>query len=139
MDTALRTLRGIVFTAAGLVILASGFLLVSQTQSFIQHAHLTQGVAISSESAWTPVVQFTTQDGQAVEFISKAQGHSPFYALGDSVPVIYNPENPEEAEINEPNYLWATHRALFLVGCVFSIVGPAELILLAIQRRREPG
>jgi hypothetical protein len=54
-----------------------------------------------------PVVEFETPAGRAVRFESGASFRrwTPYHP-GDAVKVLYLPERPETAEIDDPRFLW---------------------------------
>lgn len=74
-----------------------------------------------------PVVEFKTAPGRAVRFKSSAalRRPTPFHT-GDTVNVLYLPDTPEKAEIDDPRFLWLpSGLTLFLGGVllVVSVVG----------------
>jgi hypothetical protein len=74
----------------------------------------------------SPVVEFKTAAGRAVRFKSAAvRRPTPFHA-GDAVNVLYLPDTPEKAEIDDPRYLWLPGGMALFVGGVLlavSVVG----------------
>jgi hypothetical protein len=75
-----------------------------------------------------PVVAFETQDGREITFISSFGSNPPKYSPGDTVSVLYLPDNPEEAEINDFFAIWGHIIIPSIMGSV--IFGFALIILL---------
>ncbi|GIV39422.1 MAG: hypothetical protein KatS3mg033_1222 [Thermonema sp.] len=72
-----------------------------------------------------PRVEFYTSSGEKVDFWSKFEVSQDLfsYKIGDKVPVIYNPDNPAEAQIDafwERNFL---HLFLLLLGGIIALIG----------------
>ncbi|WP_165944803.1 DUF3592 domain-containing protein [Saccharopolyspora terrae] len=83
--------------------------------------------------AWSPVIAFTDNAGNRVEFTPVAQGSGLTLATGSTVEVIYLPDAPQRAQVNTWSHL------LFpgLVACVGGVgflVFVAFLILPALSR-----
>ena len=92
------------------------------------------GVVTDIRASWTSsgetqlskcVLRFETPDGRTVETVSsEVPGHSPRAEVGESVPVVYDPDDPQRARIegisgNEV-FAWALTGA---VGGLFCLLG----------------
>ncbi len=87
----------------------------------------------SSKYSWMPVFRFTTQDGRTFTVTSNiAQSPSP-WKFGDHVPVLYQPDHPENAHIDSFFQLWAPQVIVGIVGAGFSTVP----LLIFLRRRRS--
>lgn len=75
----------------------------------------------SDGSAFRPVVQFKTANGQSVEFVSSYSSSPPAYDVGEPVIVVYPPEEPLNAIIKGDGQL--LHIILMTVGGIFAAVG----------------
>src|SRR5262245_52955201 len=76
-----------------------------------------------------PIVKFKTRAGEDIEFESSL-GSSPMpYGKGEEVPVVYSPEYPRQAEINQPMALWGMELVLGGFG-ILSLVF-ALLVLIS--------
>jgi hypothetical protein len=75
----------------------------------------------SDGSTYAPVVRFSTSNGQRVEFTTSYYSSPPDYEVGESVTVIYRPEQPEKAVIKGDGQLF--HIIFMLVGGVVVAVG----------------
>ena len=69
---------------------------------------------------YKPVVHFITESGKNVSFTSTYSSSPPAYDVGESVQVIYSPENPEKAVIKGEG-LW--FRIIFMIvgGVIISL------------------
>jgi hypothetical protein len=70
-----------------------------------------------------PVVEFETPAGRAVRFESAASVRRPTpYHPGDAVNVLYLPDRPEKAEIDDPRFLWMpAGMGLFFGGLLLAV------------------
>jgi hypothetical protein len=66
-----------------------------------------EGSAILRAS-YHPIVRFTTQNGETLEFTDAAGTQSPSYEVGDPVNVLYDPYDPGQARVRSWNLIWQT-------------------------------
>ena len=102
-----------VFAAASLIFAAW---LAWMTNAFLVRAERTQGTVIelvehtapgergTSKLAYRPKIRFEAPGSGAQEMEMGLQTGSPAYAPGDKVTVVYDPANPQNADIEE---FWA--------------------------------
>jgi hypothetical protein len=64
-------------------------------------------------------VGFTTRDGREISFYSEVATTHRDYRVGDSVQVLYDPRDPEHAEIASFVRLWLLPFTLLLFAAVF--------------------
>ena len=111
-------------------------LLISSVVSFIKKR---RQVAASSSAAgvvtelvkemgqrgylYYPQVQFTTASGQTISFKSSVGSNPATYRAGQNVEVIYDPRNPQQAEIDSLTSLWIVPGCLLGMGLVFTVIG----------------
>jgi len=135
----------LIFTLFGLLFFAIGSGLTMRQRSLEQQGIEAQGVVIdlqenydSDGSTYKPVVQFKTRGGQNVEFASSYSSNPPAYDIGESVTVVYPPENPSEAIIKGDGQI--LHIIFMLLGGIFASVG-FFLVLAGIRNTMvsEPG
>lgn len=76
------------------------------------------------------LVQFTTDQGKTIEFMSRYEKPSgnavfsdPIYDVGDKVPVLYLPSNPNTAELKTPFLLWGDGLVVAILGMIFVLGG----------------
>ena len=53
-----------------------------------------------------PIVEFTDQSGKSVSFVSPMNFGEKSFSSGDQVEIVYPPNNPEEAWINNTRSFW---------------------------------
>jgi hypothetical protein len=78
---------------------------------------------------FTPLVRFRSRDGETVEFQSTLRTNPPAYRTGQSVTVLYQPEDPGSATIRGFLSLWLTPLVLSLIGTVFLLIGTAFIVV----------
>jgi len=129
----------IIFILLGLGMLGGGFYAYWQEKQFDKIAVSTSGTVIDfaqrrgyvrnnqdSRSRaviyYHPVVQFTDQQGKSQEFNTSEGSTSPKYRRGDKVTVLYEPDNPEFAVIDD----WGRYLITMIlggIGVVFTLFG----------------
>lgn len=75
----------------------------------------------SDGSTYTPVVQFKTNSGQSIEFTSSYSSSPPAYDVGESVTVVYPPDNPSDAIIKGDGQF--LHIIFMLLGGAAAAIG----------------
>ncbi|MFZ2804336.1 MAG: DUF3592 domain-containing protein [Patescibacteria group bacterium] len=137
-----------VFLGLGIVgiplVVASAYFFVT-TELFISHAAATQGqvtelIKHTSASAkgtyysYVPHVSFTTPQGQPADFLSSAEGDPPLYHAGQRVPVLYDPQDPSHAKIDD---FWGLWMYAFISGVVgVSFLSPA-LVAWILSKKKQ--
>jgi hypothetical protein len=82
-----------------------------------------------------PVVRFVTAREQAVRFQASEGSSDPFaYGAGDSIRVLYDPANPQDARLDMWASRWGDSIALGMVGLVLAALGALGFWLV-----RSPG
>jgi hypothetical protein len=87
------------------------------------------------DTAYYPILQFTTESGKVREFRSPAGqlGNSPPYTLGMTIPVLYDPDDILPPAINSWFALWGGHVVCLLAGPI--LLGGAAIIYFAFGHR----
>ncbi len=105
------------------------------TQKFLASAVETTGtvVALNEESSndtdsvtgttYRPVIGFRIDAARAFTFESMVHSNPPLYRVGDTVPVLYNPLDPNQARIRSFTYLRLLPILLGGLGVLFSGLG----------------
>lgn len=84
-----------------------------------------EGTQIEKKYRYRPEIRFKTHAGRTIDFVAPIATRPSRYAIGDEVEVLYNPENPNEVQINSFLHLWFA--TLMLVGFGFLIAGMGVL------------
>ncbi|MBD1900248.1 DUF3592 domain-containing protein [Trichocoleus sp. DQ-A3] len=126
---------GSIFFVVGAGMLLGSFVNYHQTQDFIKSSSSTTGTIINlklqvsrKSRAYFPVFQFQTPNGETIKVESNMGSNPPGYEIGQSVPIIYSPNNPSEAEINSFWSLWFAAIFLLGMGGLFAGIGLNMLV-----------
>jgi hypothetical protein len=112
----------------GGIFLAIALFFFVREQSFLSSAETASGkvtglMASSSSSnggGLCPVIQFSTSDGQQVEYYGNICTSPPFWRPGDVVEVVYDPQNLDKVQIKNilSQYLIVLILTIFGVVCL---------------------
>ena len=115
------------------------------TLRFVTDAERSTGTVIDLDSqmsdgdiVYYPEVRFTTAEGRTVEFKSSSGSSSP-PDVGDRVEVLYDPDDPRDAQLSGFFSLWLWPIAcggLGIAFSVFSLFSPGWGLLARGRRRR---
>lgn len=133
-----------VLLLTGVSLLCGSIYLFITTQHFLKVAELTTGTVVElavsrssdGSSTYWPVVQFQTQNGQLIEFISSSGSNPPAHDLGDVIEVLYPNDEPTEAKINSYLDLWLMFIIVTALGSLFFAFGLGMLYFGGRVRRR---
>jgi hypothetical protein len=123
-------------TVGGGLIIASVFM-GQKTLQFINSAQRAQGVIVekaekrSSKGGRTyyPIIEFQgPQTGQAIRFRHNFGTSMPSWQVGDNVNVLYNPNEPQDAIMEDGVWNWFVPGMFMAVGLFFIFVGQATSI-----------
>jgi hypothetical protein len=117
----------------GLLLLAGALYDFSSTSTWLKRAVEVQGTVIrmlhvtdkDGDVLFKPVVRFSTADGKIVEFQSSISSRPAAYSVGQSVPVVYLPDEPGRAAIRGFLSLWMGSLVLGFIGAIFFGIGAA--------------
>jgi len=93
-----------------------------RSRSKRRYTNSSGSVSRSSKKSYAPLVEFQTDDGNTVEFVSSSSSNPPAYGEGDRVEVLYDPWEPTDAKINNFFSLWGLSGILGFMGAIFSAV-----------------
>ena len=102
---------------------------------FLAVAKTTQGRVVSMESStsdgstvYYPIVKYTfPHDNQSVRFKHSVGSSHPGWSTGDTVTVLYNPEDKNDAMIDDGWMNWLGPGILACLGTIFLLAGLATL------------
>ncbi|WP_343560151.1 DUF3592 domain-containing protein [Kiloniella sp. b19] len=83
------------------------------------------------QTLYFPVVRFMTRDGRAINFQAGTGSQSPIHSAGDPVTILYNPEAPEDARLDDFASLWGPALAMAAMGAF------ALFLSHLLQKRRD--
>jgi hypothetical protein len=106
-------LIGLTFTVIGLVVLFIGLFWLNATSERLKRMIDGTGTVvevtrrrIGDDINYYPRIEFQTQTGETFQFESNTGGSSTSYRVGDQVPILYNPQMPQDATINSWYEIW---------------------------------
>jgi len=119
-----------IFAIIGLALLTGCVYLYSDKQAFKKKAEISQGVVVEliierfdKTIMYAPIISFTTKEGDKIEFTSAIGNNSPSYRVGETVEIIYDPKEPNKADINSFTSLWMAPLILGVFGIIFFLIG----------------
>lgn len=117
------------FAIIGLILLGGAFYLYQDKQAFLKKAEVTQGTVVellSTKSknsiSYCPVIEFITKTGKKIKISSSVSSNPPSYNVGENVEVLYDPINPNKADINGFSSLYLAPLILGIVGTAFFLM-----------------
>jgi hypothetical protein len=133
---------GIVFSLVGGLLAMIGVFLLIRTRIFISKAQEVKGTVIqmvyshSSEGGggYSPVYQFKTITGQTITVTDGLSSNPPMFKTGQTIDVLYDPENPEKARIKKFMSLYFVSILLGGMGLIFGGIGIGLLIFELLDK-----
>lgn len=133
-----RLIVGSVFAPVGLILLGVAVALFVSSAAFAKTADRTEGTVVDlayrNGAAYPFVTYVSPSDRREYTFGESTGAWPPAYAVGERVPVLYDPARPGDARIDS----WANRLLGPLIcgglGIVFASVGA---LLLLLERRRS--
>lgn len=135
IDRGFRIARyaSIFFIVIGIGLLIGAAVSFQKTHTLIQQGITTEGTVlklnreIDSEGDvfYYPLISFVTEAGQEIRFESKLGSGSPDYTEGQTVAILYTPEKPTDARIND-------FQNLYFLPLVLGGLGLFDLIITMI-------
>jgi hypothetical protein len=122
----------------GLLLLLAAAWSVWTTKAWLARAVEVQGSVIemvrvrdsdNTGYLFTPLVRFRTAEGKVIEFQSGVRTNPPAYRTGQTVSVLYDPEEPQSAAIRGVLSLWLMPIILSFIASIFLGVGTAMIVL----------
>jgi len=122
------------FAPIGVLLLLVTASIISSKTAWLARAVEVQGTVIEMHRfrndegtgyLYYPVVRFATAEGKTLEFESSTRTYPPAYRTGETVTVVYDPDEPQSATIRGFISLWLGPLIAGFVGCVFLAVGAA--------------
>lgn len=133
------------FLCIGLLMLAGAVASWNHARTFMATALTAQGEVIellaertqSNSVTYSPVVAFTTANGEYIEFTSSTSSYPPAYAPGEQVEVFYQPGKPRDAQLDGMFEQWGVVLIFGFMGLCFGAVGAGVLIVQYLGRTRR--
>ena len=136
------------FIAVAVITLTISFFVYRHVHGFVQSASRAQATITKlterrdhdSDIVYYPVFTFKDSKGQTHEIDSSSGQYPPAYKVGDTVTVLYQPEQPENAKLDSFFDIWGWAAMLGGFGVLDLVVGLGMLaVVFIIQRsKHEP-
>jgi len=138
-----------IFAVVGMGLLIGGAFAFQHTRRFLATAITAQGVVKenvphqehdkNNNIKWVyyPRISFRTSDGQELSFMSDAGSNPPSYRVNDRVAVVYDPHQPEHADVNSFMALWFLPTLLGGMGVLFCSFGVVAAALKFATARKN--
>lgn len=122
-------IENIIVILAAIVPLGVSAYLFMNTRKFVNAATKTKGTVIRLDpregskggTIYLPIFEFRTLDGQVITVAHDSAQKPAQYKVGQSIDVLYNPENPQDAKISGSTNLYMLPVIFAVVGVVASI------------------
>ena len=132
---------GTVFGFVGMLLFAIGIFILIRTKIFMDKAQEVKGTVIrmvyrrdsDGGGGYSPVYQFRTITGQTIEIADGMSSNPPMFTEGQSVDVLYDPENPNRARITKWSSLYFVPLLLGGLGIIFGGIGMVLLFFKLIS------
>jgi hypothetical protein len=136
-ETLFATVTSAVFIALGVAMIWAGSALWHQHTELVGHGVRVKGTMVGFEqigldlddsrvdAGLVPVVRFRTEDGRALTV--RASGAPPYLhrqRSGDPVFVVYDPDHPDDARIDELAGMWFAPLLFWLIGFAVVLIPP---------------
>lgn len=112
-----------IFCIMGIVIWAQAFYIYQKDRKFTEKAKLASGTVLRSSANDRTFVSFVTTEGKEIKFSSNTGNNPSSFTEGESVQVLYDPANPNNARINNFYILYLGVSVLGFLGAVFFFTG----------------
>lgn len=130
---------GVAFVLLGLALLVSAGVVFFRQRKERATALRASGVVVDLARSqgqrgylYHPVVEFETASGRKARF-QEELGRSPAgYKAGQEVKVLYQPDNPEKAEIDSGSSLYFFPGCLLAMGAAFTLLGACLAAVMAL-------
>lgn len=136
------------------IIIAAVFWGIYENRTFIKNAHLAKGTVVGfyektsyytlsgskasrKSSSYAPIVRFTTKKGETISFISEASSALSIYSKGEHVKVLYDPSNPDNAEINDFFSLYLGQVIVGGIGLFIVLLGLGIAVIPKLKGRKN--
>jgi hypothetical protein len=133
---------GILFPLIGVGLLVGGVVTAVWGRRKWAAARAAQGQVIDLErqvvtpgsaGVYCPVVRFSTETGQVVEFTSEHGSRPAMHKVGQTVRVRYDPLEPHQAEVDSALARWLVPGVMFAIGALFLCGGCMGILVYILM------
>jgi hypothetical protein len=135
-------ITGLVLVLPGLVFLGLGLWQYLEARSFVNNSVSTQGKVIRMETLsssdgvmFAPVFEFSDEEGLRYLKASDTGNYPAKYRAGETVEVLYLPDNPIDAKISSNFSVWGGAMILLIIGALFLFFGAVGSVIVLLLYR----
>jgi len=128
----------------GISLIIGSIYSIQNTNKFLSLASTTIGNVVgfdrndSGDSiTYSPVVEFVTESGESIEFVSSVGSSDPNYSRGENVKIYYLPFSPNEAKIDGVFELWGLSIITGAIGSVFLLIVFGKVAFTKLSHQKE--
>ncbi|MCH4254718.1 MAG: DUF3592 domain-containing protein [Proteus vulgaris] len=133
------------FAIIGVVIFVVALFVIKSELHLVRNGIETTGVVIelsinkssNDRSIYHPIIQFTTKDNREIIFRSLEGSNPSRFHLGENISIIYLPDDPQKATINNFLGLYGAGTILGVFGLIFATIGPIPLYFMRRRANRD--
>jgi len=133
-------IAGAILGLVAFTLIALALFFLIRTRLFISKSQqvkgtITQMVYTSDADGggYSPVFRFRTLDGREVEASENLVTNPPQFKVGQTVDILYDPENPNRARIKKGFNLYFVPGLLGCMGLLFGCIG---IVFIALEVRK---
>jgi hypothetical protein len=143
-------LVGWIFAVMGVALLIAAGVIYQYDRTFAETAKSATGQVIEQVPSWSKDregrasrgyasrVRFMVEDGRAMEFVETVFSYPPRHGLGAQVPVLYDPDRPSQAMIDDFGGRYTALAIVGALGTIFSMLSiPLVTVAIRSARRKE--
>lgn len=135
-----RKLAGAILLIVGVVLACITVIVERHQEKVFAGAVHTTGTIVAllprggsgNAATYAPIVRYRTKDGVSIDFTASLAAHRSAHRVGDRVPVVYTPLNPQQADIDSWTSRWLL---TVLCGGLAAILSALALVTLLSARR----
>ena len=135
---------GYIFMLVGIGLLVGAGFMTKNTMEFMDVALSTEGTIVSSRSSYSdgsttyaPVIEYVLpESGHKITFKHSVSSSHPGWSIGDRVKVLYHPNDPQDAMMDDGWFNWFGSIILGGIGSVFTFVG--FFVSRATRKNKNP-
>ncbi|MGG4607154.1 DUF3592 domain-containing protein [Providencia sp. Me31A] len=134
-----------VFLVVGILFLLGTVLTLYSGVSKVNKGIETVGIIIDLDvsisddksKSYFPIIEFTTQDNQKIEFRSSMGGSSYRGTIGQPIDVLYDPEKPHDAVINSLFGIYGLSIIFGIFGGIFTLIGGIPFAFGMVRKKKN--
>lgn len=133
-------IKRMIFIFFGMLFLGIGIFLLWNTRQTLSRHTKTTGTVVEhipsrgsrGSVTYSPVVEFKLPDGTVKQFTTSLSSNVFVPAVGETVPIYYNPADPAQGNINNFSYTYG-------VGILFVAFGIIFVVITLLARANKSG